>query len=187
MSTSAKATQNLPNPVRPQPTPVIIKIDDRGGGSAQGEETPNVTFYSPMTFTDTTGDTWEVAQSTLRGRIVEVTIYDGINFPVDILVTPSDTEPTSVTINFGEETLIVMGEEGALDTTDVLIDVESRQVPFNITAPGLESGWNLSQAFFKGKPTEVVVMQGQRVISTYAVKHPDNVTISPTFHRFPPS
>jgi hypothetical protein len=182
MSTSADATQNLPNPVRPQPTPVIIKA----GAEEVGTNGKIIEISSPMPFTDNGSETWEVSESTLTGRLDEVTVWDnGIGF--DILVTPSASEPTSVIIHCGEKIQIVIGEKGPLDTQDVHLSIESNQVPFQVIEELVGIGWTDSQAKnFSDFPTRVVVMQGQSVVKNgdYEVKHPSTVNISPNFRRF---
>src|SRR5690349_3440928 len=78
MSTSAKATQNLPHPVRTQPTPVIIKVDG-GEGDALAADTQLIRIESDfMTFVDQTGKSWNEASSTVPGRIDALTLKDGV-------------------------------------------------------------------------------------------------------------
>jgi hypothetical protein len=184
MSTSAESTQtqNALLPVEPQPTPVIIKIGSEGGAVAPGDDASSVSIFSPMPFSDSTGETWEEAVSTYTGRIAWVSIWDRHKTPVDIHV-PQSEEPASLTIHFGENTQIVLGEEGPLGTKDIHLDIESGQSPFTIERPGTGAGWTTSVGSFLGRATRVVVMQGQTVLRDVSLEFPD-VIIYPTFDRF---
>lgn len=182
MSTSSEGTQN--NPVNPEPTPVIIKIVIEGDPT-QGTGGSNVTISSGSAFAITTGDIWEISKSTFTGRITEVQIQDD-KFPV----LPGNGQPSSVTIHFGPDIQLTFGEEGPLtlvNTVDDFLNIESNQVPFNITELGREGKWLESAAGFSQPPTRVVVMSGQSPVprGDQPLESPD-VVLQVTFTNFPP-
>lgn len=189
MSTSAEGTRTLSDLVEhshtAQPTPVIIKLEDEGQGAAPDEVKFNVEISSPMTFRETPGETWKVAESTFAGRIVEVTIWED-NVPHDIPITLSDSELTSVHIHFGSDVQVILREAGQPNTQDVLLVIESEDVPFNITH-GLprEGEWHTSVAEITPRPTRVVVRQGQAVLlGADRELHGSHIQIYPIFNRF---
>lgn len=190
MSTSAEATRNQLHlhPVEPQPTPVIIKLYEEGESpdAASAEVGTNATIFSPMVFTDSTGETWEVSESTYIGRIREVSVWED-NVVYDILVPLNERELTSIQIQFGPETQVVLREEGDLQTDNIHLFIESEEVPFNIDDGAPRVGeWNQSSAKFTPRPTRIIVQQGQVVLPDGDRElHGSRIFIYPDFNRIP--
>jgi hypothetical protein len=161
MSTSAEATQNLPNPVCPQPTPVIIKV---GGGesSAPEADTQRIRIESLfMPFVDTTGESWNEARSTVPGRIQALTLQDGDLPTLYSEVLPQPNALTSLQLSFGTP-----GGKEVFTVSEVMVDdkvflnIASASVPFSVVVRSLNGeGWSESEATYTGRATLAVFQQ----------------------------
>lgn len=180
MSTSAEETQNLPHlhSVRDQPTPVIIKLDDDGGG-APLDENQHIRIVSDfMAFTDPTGTSWTEAQSTEPGRILSLTLQDGGLHTLYCEVAPQQNVLTSLQLSYetpdGSEVL-TLGEVKSGE--QFLLGVTSSLVAFDIikTWP-TGKGWRDSRAKFSGSPVRAVFMQ------TVIDSTQNNVSLEYTFN-----
>jgi hypothetical protein len=150
---TAPAHQHGAEPI----TPVIIKTG--GDGDPEHKKRPGhlVTIDSPMPFIETVaGPTWASSQSQKKGRIVELTITDGLTPPISYKVS-SRNKLTSVTVEFGSARLMAM-ESGIADIGDVLLLLISPEIPFTAG----KRDWHLSKASFPQKITRVTLMEGDR-------------------------
>jgi hypothetical protein len=161
MSTSAEATQNLPNPVRPQPTPVIIKVGG-GEGFAPEADTQRIRIESLfMPFVDPTGEPWNEARSTVPGRIKVLTLQDGALPTLYSEVLPQPNALTSLQLSFdtpgGKEVFTV--SEVMVDDK-VFLNITSPSVPFSVVERSLTGeGWSESEATYTGRATLAVFQQ----------------------------
>lgn len=161
MSTSAEETQNLPDPVRPQPTPVIIKV---GGGesSAPEADTQRIRIESLfMPFVDTTGGSWNEALSTVPGRIKTLTLQDSALPTLYSEVRPQPNALTSLQLSFDTP-----GGKEAFTVSEVMVDdkvflnIASSGVPFSVVVRSLTGeGWSESEATYTGRATLAVFQQ----------------------------
>jgi len=174
MSTKAKPKTI---PITEQQTPVIVKV---GGDSADGAA-PNhlVTIDSPiMNFRGMhSGSTWTRSVSTLKGRIQEFTIEIGNN-PVDASISPND-QLASITIQCGSDQLVIR-ETGTPADNNVLLELVSTQVPFNVKR---DSDWRNADALFFQAVTSVLFTQGSKVITQRHYGTPQDVTFNINFYR----
>jgi hypothetical protein len=118
-----------------QQTPVIIKNGDGVSGPA---DLP-VMIYSPIMFFNEVGDpglTWEVSQSTLKGRISELSITEGMKLVPEDTIQPFPHELAMIRIEYGSAQIVVT-ESGDPTAADVVMVIESKGVPFNVTKPGM--------------------------------------------------
>ncbi|HKS29434.1 MAG TPA: hypothetical protein VJS44_16510 [Pyrinomonadaceae bacterium] len=174
MNTQTESKQDITQSVlhsdSDQITPIIIKTGG-GGGDADGV-TNQVSIQSFMKFESSLENTWEVARSADSGRITEVSVKDGDQKIEDLPIEPN-LDPTSVTIYFGQDTMLMLGEEEILNSTQARIVIESNQVPFQITTRKGLVGWVDSTASFSEQVTSVVIMQGETQLSSYTSTNPD--------------
>lgn len=160
MSTSAEATQNLPNPVCPQPTPVIIKV---GGGESFAPEadTQRIRIESLfIPFVDPTGESWNEARSTVPGRIKGLTLRDGELPALYSEVRPQPNALTSLQLSFdplGKEVFTV--SEVMVDDK-VFLNITSSGVPFSVVERSLNGEvWSVSEATYTGRATLAIFQQ----------------------------
>lgn len=173
MTAQAQTAQEN-HPYDDQQTPVIIKV---GGGdlSAQTDTMPVTIESLFMPFQDpVAGLTWETAQSTSAGRIIEVTYVDGKNEPRHDIKIPSSNELASVRLEFGAAQLLIM-ETGV--APNVLLALASAGATFNIPTEG---DWTQASAAFP-PVTGVVVMQGTTLLGAYQFQNPDDVKLNVQF------
>lgn len=177
MTAQAQSAPEAQHPTQWQQTPVIIKV---GGGDdydpTKLAEKIHVVIESDfMAFTDPVpGLTWETAQSTSMGRIIEFTFIDGKLPRQDFAITPSN-ELVSVRIEHGMVQLVAM--ESGIAPTSVFLVLASLGVPFNVETDG---NWNQANADFP-PITRVVLMQGTNVIVDYKFQFPHDVHLNVQF------
>ncbi|HEU4712895.1 MAG TPA: hypothetical protein VFS76_15075 [Pyrinomonadaceae bacterium] len=169
MTPQAKSAREL----RPsdQQTPVIIKV---GGDQLAANETKDtilVTIESLfMPFRDPgEGLTWETAQSTQPGRIIEVTFKDGDDPRQDFSFNPPE-ELVSVRIEYGAVELVVM--ESGVRPDNVFLTFAAVGASFNVLKA--DGGWTRAEANFP-PITRVILLRGSTVVADYSFKHPENV------------
>ena len=174
MTAQAQTAQDDHHPFSDQQTPVIIKVG--GGDLSAVTDTMPVNIDSPlMPFSDpVAGLTWETAQSTQTGRIIEVSYVDGRNTPRHDIPIPSSNELASVRLEFGAAQLLIM-ETGV--APDVLLAFASAGATFNIRAEG---DWTSAAAQFP-PVTGIVVMQGKTLLAAYQFLNPDDVSLNVQF------
>ena len=173
MRAQAQTAPEVQHSIAEQQTPVIVKV----GGDSLYEQTGTtgttpVAIDSPfMPFHDTVpGLTWETAQSTSAGRIIEMSLVDGKGQPPqDFPINPSDEthELTSVRIEYETAQLLIM--ETGIPPNNILLAIASVGVPFNLTNEG---NWNYATADFPPL-TRVILMQGTKVIVDYKFQNTD--------------
>lgn len=165
-------------PFSDQQTPVIIKIGsgDVPASTGLSDSVPVEIESLFMPFEDPVPEapTWETAQSTSTGRIIELTIVVN-NLPrVDVPVTPSN-ELVTARIEFGAIELVLM-ESGA-PPQEVFFTLTSIGVPFSVT-PG--ENWTTAAANFP-PVTRVIFMQGATVLHDQHFESTDNVSLNIQF------
>ena len=162
-------------------TPVIIKSGG-GGDLSQTQGAPSQVDIeaSQLPFKETAlGLKWESSQSTLTGRITDLTINDGTEKPVVKNIDKSD-ELASVTIMYGLDQLMVM-ESGVPARKDVVLVITSPQVPFNVSSKG---EWTDTKTTFPKQITSVVLTVGSEVKLFHECKNAD-VTVVINFDQNP--
>jgi hypothetical protein len=162
MSTSAEETQNLSNPVCPQPTPVIIKV---GGGESFAPEadTQRIRIESHfIPFVDLTGESWNEARSKEPGRIKGLTLRDGELPFLYSEVRPQQNALTSLQLSFdppgGKEEVFTVSEVMVDDK--VFLNITSSGVPFSVVEGSLNGEeWSVSEATYTGRATLAIFQQ----------------------------
>ena len=170
MSAQTGRALEIPN----QQTPVIVK---NGGGTKD----TSVIIESPvMAFVESVpGLTWESSQSTLTGRIIELTIVDGKKPPQDYPITPSDQLAT-VRIEYGLAQLQFI-ESGNPVAKNVVLVITSAGVSFSVPQEG---GWKDATATFPERITRVTFMVGNEVVTRQEFIDPDaDITFNIQFFR----
>ena len=160
-----------------QQTPVIIK---NGDGVSGPVEIP-VMIYSPIMFFNEVGDpgsTWEVSQSTLKGRISELSITEGMELAPEDTIQPFPHELAMIRIEYGP-VQIVLTETGDLTAEDVVMVIESKDVPFNVDKPGM---WKEATAMLP-PISRVVFLAGNKALVDREFTKQD-ATICVHFVRF---
>jgi hypothetical protein len=157
-------------------TPVIVKT---GGdtGDPQMPGTPNnVTINSSsIPFAETVpGPKWSSSQSTLTGRITNLSITDG-SITTEVPVTPGP-QLASVSLKFGPAQLIAM-ESGIPEHNKVLLLLTSPEVPFNVIQDG---DWTTSSTTFPNKIKSMTLMVGDQQQLFYEFQT-DDVTVQISF------
>ncbi len=140
-----------------QQTPVIIK---NGDGISGSPDIP-VEIYSPaMFFTVVEGSelNWTVSQSTLKGRISELSITESTELEPEDTMQPFPHELASIRIEYGLTQSLVISESGDTTAGDVVLNIESRGGSFNIAKPGM---WKEAKARLP-RITRVVFMSGNK-------------------------
>lgn len=176
MSTSAEGIQNLPQPVRAQPTPVIIKIGEGGDdGPGQNKFTINGAGKSFVSSLD--DDRWMSATSTATANILSLMVQDGLNnlgtFESNLI-----GELTTLQVISGSDMLAV--SDVALETSEFTKVLITSPVSFTVTEPGSTSGqWIESDARFPPDKPSILFTQGGRVLANLQCETTD-VTLTLT-------
>ena len=164
----------MTSPADTQHTPVIIK--NGGDGVPDSSELPVEIESRLMDFIESEpGPTWMSSQSTLAGRLTELTIREGKKSPVDYAIAPG--EMASIRIEYGT-VQIRMWESVVPNSKDVVVlNIES-DIPFNVANPGK---WGKAWATLP-PITRVVFLAGNESIVDHVFTHPDP-TIYVNFDR----
>lgn len=146
----------MASPTDTQHTPVIIK--NGGDGVPDSSDLPVEIESDLMDFIESEpGPTWVNSQSTLAGRVTEVTIREGTKPLEDYKIEPG--EMASIRIEYGS-VQIRMWESVVPTSKDVVVlNIES-DIPFNVANPGK---WGKAWATFP-PITRVVFMAGNKSI-----------------------
>ena len=176
--TSQAQKAEFQRPFSDQQTPVIIKIGsgDVPASTGLSDSIPVVIESLFMPFEDPVPEapTWQTAQSTSTGRIIELTIVEGNQPRVDVPVTPSN-ELTTVRLEHGVFQLILM--ESGIAPQEVFLTLTSIGASFSVT-PG--ESWTQATANFP-PVTRVIFMQGATVLHDQQFAGTDNVSLNIQF------
>ena len=146
----------MTSPADTQHTPVIIK--NGGDGVPGSPELPVEIESRLMDFIESEpGPTWVSSQSTLAGRLTELTIREGKKSPVDYAIVPD--EMASIRIEYGSVQIRMWESVVSSSKSIVVLNIES-DIPFNVTNPGK---WDKAWATFP-PITRVVFMAGNKAI-----------------------
>jgi len=153
MSAQTAAAKPTGEPV----TPVIVKVGgdlDRDVDMSSTSSPVSIDSASLPFAATVAGPTWASSVSTMPGRIINLTIFDGSN-KTAVTVNPG-SELTSVTIRFGPARLIAM-ESGVPAQNEVFLLFISPEVPFRV---GKNGDWTISTTHFPNRIRNVTLMVG---------------------------
>jgi hypothetical protein len=157
----------MASPADTQHTPVIIK--NGGNGVPGSPELPVEIESQLMDFVESEpGPTWVSSQSSLPGRLTEVSIREGTESPVDYAIAPN--EMASLRIEYGSVQIRMWESVVATSKDVVVLNIES-DVPFNVTKPGK---WDKAWATLP-PITRVVFMAGNRSVVDHVFKSSDPI------------